>query len=177
MRCTETLEINSPPPPRTLWPYRLSRGGPAANAGHRRPVLAPYSPRTRPVLAKCSQHLNHDGRRARIASACSAIKKPTVRRVAMLIELRGKPRPSGRGRIALMRHPRRSRQGGCQWNPHVDIGAYRSSRLPQDPILVHLVCTPCEPKPAGARAHSCGRQSQTSAHLFAIVRAQHSRSA
>jgi spermidine dehydrogenase len=29
-------------------------------------------------------------------------------------------------------------------NPHVDIGAYRSTASPQDPILVHMVRTPCK---------------------------------
>ncbi len=30
-------------------------------------------------------------------------------------------------------------------NPHVDIGGYRSAKSPQDPILVHMVRTPCKP--------------------------------
>jgi len=30
-------------------------------------------------------------------------------------------------------------------NPHVNIGAYRSTESPRDPILVHMVRTPCRP--------------------------------
>jgi spermidine dehydrogenase len=30
-------------------------------------------------------------------------------------------------------------------NPHVNIGAYRSAMSPQDPILLHMVRTPCKP--------------------------------
>jgi len=30
-------------------------------------------------------------------------------------------------------------------NPHVEIGSYRSSSSPQEPILVHMVRTPCSP--------------------------------
>ena len=30
-------------------------------------------------------------------------------------------------------------------NAHVDIGAYRSTKSPKDPILVHMVRTPCKP--------------------------------
>jgi spermidine dehydrogenase len=30
-------------------------------------------------------------------------------------------------------------------NPHVDIGGYRSPKSPADPILVHMVRTPCKP--------------------------------
>jgi spermidine dehydrogenase len=30
-------------------------------------------------------------------------------------------------------------------NPHVNIGSYRSPKSPQDPILVHMVRTPCKP--------------------------------
>lgn len=30
-------------------------------------------------------------------------------------------------------------------NPHVDIGAYSSVRAPTEPILVHMVRTPCKP--------------------------------
>jgi spermidine dehydrogenase len=30
-------------------------------------------------------------------------------------------------------------------NAHVDVGAYRSTSSPQDPILVHMVRTPCKP--------------------------------
>ncbi len=30
-------------------------------------------------------------------------------------------------------------------NPHVEIGAYHSVRSPRDPILVHMVRTPCSP--------------------------------
>src|ERR1700728_3288930 len=30
-------------------------------------------------------------------------------------------------------------------NPHVDIGAYQSTTSPDDPILVHMVRTPCRP--------------------------------
>jgi len=30
-------------------------------------------------------------------------------------------------------------------NPHVDVGGYRSTKSPQDPILVHMVRTPCQP--------------------------------
>jgi spermidine dehydrogenase len=30
-------------------------------------------------------------------------------------------------------------------NEHVDIGAYQSAKSPQDPILVHMVRTPCKP--------------------------------
>jgi spermidine dehydrogenase len=30
-------------------------------------------------------------------------------------------------------------------NDHVDIGAYRSSTMPQEPTLVHMVKTPCKP--------------------------------
>ena len=30
-------------------------------------------------------------------------------------------------------------------NPHVNIGAYKSSPSPQDPILLHMVRTPCKP--------------------------------
>jgi len=29
-------------------------------------------------------------------------------------------------------------------NPHVDVGAYRSTKSTQDPILVHMVRTPCQ---------------------------------
>ncbi|MGO8859025.1 MAG: NAD(P)-binding protein [Steroidobacteraceae bacterium] len=30
-------------------------------------------------------------------------------------------------------------------NPHVNIGAYQSTKSPQDPILLHMVRTPCKP--------------------------------
>jgi spermidine dehydrogenase len=30
-------------------------------------------------------------------------------------------------------------------NPHVDIGGYQSTKSPRDPILVHMVRTPCRP--------------------------------
>jgi spermidine dehydrogenase len=30
-------------------------------------------------------------------------------------------------------------------NPHVNIGSYRSSRSPQEPILLHMTRTPCKP--------------------------------
>jgi len=39
-------------------------------------------------------------------------------------------------------------------NPHVNIGAYRSSRSPQGPILVHMVRTPCK---AGLPEHDQNR--------------------
>ena len=39
-------------------------------------------------------------------------------------------------------------------NPHVDIGAYRSTRSPRDPILVHMVRTPCK---AGLTEHDQNR--------------------
>jgi spermidine dehydrogenase len=29
-------------------------------------------------------------------------------------------------------------------NPHVDIGAYRSPRAPEEPVLIHMVRTPCQ---------------------------------
>jgi spermidine dehydrogenase len=39
-------------------------------------------------------------------------------------------------------------------NPHVDIGAYRSTKSPNDPILVHMVRTPCK---AGLPEHEQNR--------------------
>jgi spermidine dehydrogenase len=39
-------------------------------------------------------------------------------------------------------------------NPHVNIGAYRSSRSPEDPILLHMVRTPCK---AGLPEHDQNR--------------------
>jgi spermidine dehydrogenase len=30
-------------------------------------------------------------------------------------------------------------------NPHVNVGAYQSTRSPHEPILVHMVRTPCQP--------------------------------
>ena len=32
-----------------------------------------------------------------------------------------------------------------QLNPHVDIGAFRSTKSPEQPILLHMVRTPCKP--------------------------------
>lgn len=39
-------------------------------------------------------------------------------------------------------------------NPHVDVGAYRSPKSPDDPILVHMVRTPCK---AGLPEHDQNR--------------------
>jgi spermidine dehydrogenase len=43
-------------------------------------------------------------------------------------------------------------------NPHVNIGAYRSSRSPEDPILLHMVRTPCQ---AGLSEHDQNRAGRT----------------
>jgi spermidine dehydrogenase len=43
-------------------------------------------------------------------------------------------------------------------NPHVNIGAYRSSRSPDDPILLHMVRTPCKP---GLPEHDQNRAGRT----------------
>lgn len=42
-------------------------------------------------------------------------------------------------------------------NPHVNIGAYRSSRSPHEPILVHMVRTPCQPGLAEHDQNRAGR--------------------
>ncbi|MDB6082806.1 MAG: hypothetical protein JWN43_687 [Gammaproteobacteria bacterium] len=42
-------------------------------------------------------------------------------------------------------------------NPHVNIGSYRSSTSPDDPILVHMVRTPCKPGLAELDQHIAGR--------------------
>jgi spermidine dehydrogenase len=43
-------------------------------------------------------------------------------------------------------------------NPHVDIGAYQSTASPDDPILVHMVRTPCQ---AGLTEHEQNRAGRT----------------
>jgi spermidine dehydrogenase len=43
-------------------------------------------------------------------------------------------------------------------NPHVDIGAYQSTTSPDDPILVHMVRTPCRP---GLPEHDQNRAGRT----------------
>jgi spermidine dehydrogenase len=43
-------------------------------------------------------------------------------------------------------------------NPHVNIGAYRSVTSPQDPILLHMVRTPCK---AGLPEHDQNRAGRT----------------
>ena len=43
-------------------------------------------------------------------------------------------------------------------NPHVNIGAYRSSRSPEGPILLHMVRTPCQ---AGLPEHDQNRAGRT----------------
>jgi spermidine dehydrogenase len=43
-------------------------------------------------------------------------------------------------------------------NPHVNIGAYRSSRSPEGPILLHMVRTPCK---AGLSEHDQNRAGRT----------------
>jgi spermidine dehydrogenase len=43
-------------------------------------------------------------------------------------------------------------------NPHVDVGAYRSATSPADPILVHMVRTPCRP---GLPEHDQNRAGRT----------------
>jgi spermidine dehydrogenase len=43
-------------------------------------------------------------------------------------------------------------------NPHVDIGAYQSATSPDDPILVHMVRTPCRP---GLPEHDQNRAGRT----------------
>ena len=43
-------------------------------------------------------------------------------------------------------------------NPHVNIGAYRSSHSPQNPILLHMVRTPCQ---AGLAEHDQNRAGRT----------------
>jgi spermidine dehydrogenase len=42
-------------------------------------------------------------------------------------------------------------------NPHVDIGAYRSVGSPQDPILLHMVRTPCKPGLSEHEQNRAGR--------------------
>jgi spermidine dehydrogenase len=42
-------------------------------------------------------------------------------------------------------------------NPHVNIGAYRSTSSPDDPILVHMVRTPCKPGLAEHDQNRAGR--------------------
>jgi spermidine dehydrogenase len=42
-------------------------------------------------------------------------------------------------------------------NPHVNIGAYRSCRSPREPILVHMVRTPCSPGLSELDQHRAGR--------------------
>jgi spermidine dehydrogenase len=43
-------------------------------------------------------------------------------------------------------------------NPHVDIGAYQSPRSPDDPILLHLMRTPCKPGLSEHEQNRAGRQ-------------------
>jgi spermidine dehydrogenase len=43
-------------------------------------------------------------------------------------------------------------------NPHVNIGAYQSTTSPDDPILVHMVRTPCRP---GLPEHDQNRAGRT----------------
>jgi spermidine dehydrogenase len=43
-------------------------------------------------------------------------------------------------------------------NPHVNIGAYRSTKSPREPILVHMVRTPCKP---GLAEHDQNRAGRT----------------
>jgi spermidine dehydrogenase len=51
---------------------------------------------------------------------------------------------------------------GTYWNslslnPAVNIGAYRSPRSPQEPILIHLSRTPCKPGLPAREQHKAGR--------------------
>ncbi|HEY2145196.1 MAG TPA: NAD(P)-binding protein, partial [Steroidobacteraceae bacterium] len=42
-------------------------------------------------------------------------------------------------------------------NPHVDIGAYRSPRSPDEPILLHMMRTPCKPGLSEHEQNRAGR--------------------
>ena len=42
------------------------------------------------------------------------------------------------------------------WN--VNIGKYRSSSVPSEPILVHMTRTPCRPGLTEAEQHKVGRR-------------------
>jgi spermidine dehydrogenase len=43
-------------------------------------------------------------------------------------------------------------------NPQVDIGHYRSPKSPDEPILLHMVCTPCQPGLSEMDQHIAGRR-------------------
>jgi spermidine dehydrogenase len=43
-------------------------------------------------------------------------------------------------------------------NPHVDIGSYRSSKSPGDPILLHMMRTPCKPGLSEHAQNIAGRE-------------------
>ena len=64
----------------------------------------------------------------------------------------------------------------CTLNPVVDIGAYRSPRSPDEPMLVHHGAHPGPARPAGARS-APRRAARHSEHELRDLRAQHSRSA
>jgi spermidine dehydrogenase len=53
-------------------------------------------------------------------------------------------------------------------NPHVEIGAYRSAASPQDPILLHMVRTPCKPGLPEHEQNNAGREEllETSFETF-----------
>jgi spermidine dehydrogenase len=54
-------------------------------------------------------------------------------------------------------HAPGSYHSSVQLNPTVDIGGYRSVRSPDDPILVHMVRTPCAPGLDEREQHRLGR--------------------